>query len=327
MAHHEDDVFLGIDLGGTEIKATALAADGRTLWSGKRAAGAGEAREAVLARLIEVAAEGVRAVAPRPVRAAGYAIPAVFDLATGTIELLTNFAGDWAGFRLRDALAGGTELPVFLINDVRAATVAEQAWGAGRRYSNFICIAIGTGIGGGLVLDGKLYLGSRGAAGEIGHQTMVPDGPRCNCGNRGCLESVASGYAIVREARAAIAAGELPLTGEPTPHLVTLAAEQGNAAAQAIYRQAGTYIGRALANIVCTLNPEAIMVGGGIALAGDLLLQPIREEIARRTTVFSPARGGVEVVASPLGDRAGALGAATWAMREVGVEPAAVSIA
>jgi glucokinase len=127
---------------------------------------------------------------------------------------------------------------------------------------------------------------------------------------------VASGYAIVREARAAIATGDLTLDGEPTPYRLGLAAQEGNAAALAIYRRVGTHIGRALANVICVLNPEAIVVGGGIALAGEVLLAPIREEIARRTSVFTPARGGVEVLASPLGDGAGALGAAIWAMRE-----------
>jgi glucokinase len=323
MDERDDAAYLGVDLGGTEIKAAVLAADGRPLWSGKRLTGAGDAREAVLGRLIDVAAEAAHAVSPRRLRAAAYTIPGVFDASTGKIELLTNFAGDWAGFPLRDALAGGTGLPVSLINDVRAATVAEHALGAGRGYTDFLCIAIGTGIGGGVVLDGRLYLGSRGAAGEIGHQTMEPDGPRCNCGNCGCLEAVASGYAIVREARAAVASGELTLDGEPTPHRLSLAARDGNAAALAIYRRVGTYIGRALANIICVLNPEAIVVGGGIALAGEVLLAPIREEIARRTTVFTPARGGVEVLASPLGDRAGALGAALWAMREIGADVAA----
>src|SRR5947209_10474278 len=159
MEERGDALYLGVDLGGTEIKATVLAADGRPLWSTKRLAGAGDTREAVLARLIDVAAEAADAMAPWPVRAVGYAIPAVFDPSTGTIELLTNFAGDWTGFPLRDALAQGTGLPVYLVNDVRAATVAEHARGAGRGYRDFICIAIGTGIGGGVVLDGRLYLG------------------------------------------------------------------------------------------------------------------------------------------------------------------------
>jgi glucokinase len=206
------------------------------------------------------------------------------------------------------------------LNDVRAATVAEHARGAGRAYRDFVFLAIGTGIGGGLVLNGELYLGSRGAAGELGHQTVVPNGSKCGCGNMGCLETVASGSAIAREALAAIQSGDRELADlagseQPTSHEVAHAALTGSSGARAIFARAGTLIGLVLSNLICALNPEAVVIGGGVAEAGDLLLQPIRDEIEKRTIVFSQARGGVEVLQSSLGSSAGALGAAVWAMR------------
>jgi glucokinase len=315
------DLWLGIDLGGTDIKAVAVDCDGRVRWARAIATCAPEGRDAVVARLLSLMATAAGEVAPARVRGVGYAIPGILDLATGTVELLTNFTPDWTGFGLKDALEQGSGTPISMLNDVRAATVAEQMWGGGRAYRNFICIAIGTGIGGGLVLNGELYFGSRGAAGELGHQTMDPDGPRCNCGNYGCLEALASGYAITRRAREAIACGDVQLaellgSAEPEPHQVAEAARQGSAGACRIFDEVGTFIGRALANLVCTLNPEAIVVGGGISRAGDLLIDPIRAELARRTVVFSRERGGVEVLESPMGGQGGAIGAAAWALRQ-----------
>ena len=250
----------------------------------------------------------------------GFAIPGVLDPRTGTVELLTNFTPEWAGFPLKTVLQERLGAPGSIPNMCAPRRLRSSMWGAGRGLTDFICIAIGTGIGGGLVLDGALYLGSRGAAGEIGHQTIVPDGPRCNCGNRGCLEALASGYAIAREAREAILHGDSELADlagsrRPDPHEVTLAAHRGSEGAKAIYEQAGTYIGRALGNLVCVLNPQAVVVGGGIAKAGELLLAPMRAEIERRTVVFTPERGGVAVLASPLGGSAGAMGAAGWSMK------------
>lgn len=312
-------VSLGIDLGGTAIKSVAVGPDGDVLWRHVVPTGADEGREVVLARLVEMVDEARLALAPDPLEAVGFAIPGVLNFETETVERLTNFAGDWAGFPLGAALRGAIAVPVSLINDVRAATFAEQRFGAGRPYRHFVCLAVGTGIGGGLVLDGRLYLGGRGAAGEIGHQTVLTNGPRCNCGNHGCVEALASGYAIARDARQAIAAGDRALLMDaggpaPTPREVARAAEAGNETARRIYTEAGTWIGLALANVVCVLNPDAIVVGGGVAAARDLLFTPLRAELARRTVVFTPERGGAPVLPSPLGGDAGALGAAAWAV-------------
>lgn len=319
MTRPSKGISLGIDLGGTAIKAVTLAPDGRILWSRKVATCAEEGREAVLERLTALMASALGAAAPSRIVAAGLAVPAVVDMGAGRVEKVANLTLDWNGFPLRDALQARSGLPIFVLNDVRAATVGEQVWGAGRNYRNFVCIAIGTGIGGGLVLDGKLYTGSRGAAGELGHTTIVPDGPLCGCGNRGCVEAMASGWAIARDALALVEAGDGELAArarsqQPTAEQVAQAALNGSQGARTIFTRAGTWIGLVLANLICALNPEAIVVGGGVAEAGDLLLEPIRQEIARRTVVFSRQRAGVEVLRSPLGGQAGAIGAAAWAM-------------
>jgi glucokinase len=308
---------LGLDLGGTEIKAVVPTDDNGVLWSAQVDTFAAEGRDSVLDRMVQLIATAASAVAPRTIETLGVAIPGVVDPEAGRIELLTNLTADWNGFGVQAALEARTGLPVALLNDVRAATLAEHTVGAGQGYNDFICVAIGTGVGGGLVLGGRLFLGSRGAAGEIGHVTVVPDGRRCNCGNVGCLETEASGPAIVRAACDAIQDGDTELeelagSRQPTPLQIAQAAERGSASAHAIFAHAGTMLGRALAGLVCVLNPQAIVVGGGVAKAGDLLLDPIRAEIARRTVVFMPQRGGVEVLPSSLDGRAGAIGAAVW---------------
>ncbi|HEX6508131.1 MAG TPA: ROK family protein [Chloroflexota bacterium] len=315
-----EDLYLGIDLGGTEIKSVVLGGGHRVVWTRQIETRATEGRDAVLERIVDLAAAASRGLQNTRLGGIGVAVPGVLDMESGRLELMTNLTPEWNGFLARDALEARSELPVSLINDVRAATLAELTLGAGQGYTDFICIAIGTGIGGGIVLDGKLYLGSRGAAGEIGHGTVVVDGPLCNCGNRGCMEAVASATAIARDGQAAIAAGDTELaamvgTSTPTAQELAEAALQGSATAQRIYAHAGQMIGLALGSLICALNPQAGVIGGGVAKAGDLLLAPVREEIARRTVVFSPERGAVEVLQSPLGGQAGAIGAAVWAMQ------------
>jgi glucokinase len=317
----EQDTFLGIDLGGTEIKVALLAPEGSVLWSTTRPTGAADGRDAVVERLVDLLNSALRHAGSARVLAAGVAVPGVVDAAAGRVEKVANLTTDWNGFDLQQSLTGRVELPVAILNDVRGAALAEAVWGGGRPFRNFICIAVGTGIGGGLVLNGELYAGSRGAAGELGHQTVLPDGPLCGCGNRGCLETVASATAIARAARTAVEAGDRELAAlagseRPAPHQVAQAACRGSETARAIFTRAGTWLGLALGNLVCALNPEAIVVGGGVAEAGDLLLEPVRREIGRRTVVFSAERGGVRVIQSPLGGRAGAMGAAAWAMRQ-----------
>jgi glucokinase len=177
-------------------------------------------------------------------------------------------------------------------------TLAELRLGAGRGARDLVCVALGTGVGGGVVIDGRLHLGSA-HAGEIGHQTVAPDGPRCGCGNRGCLDRMAGAAAIASYA------------GTATVAEAVSAAQAGDERARQAFRQAAEYVGIAVSNAIVLLWPERVVVGGGVAEAGDLLFEPLREVVAERAQVAPVER--IEIVPAALGPAAGAVGAALWA--------------
>jgi glucokinase len=288
-------LHLGLDLGGTNIKAAVMDGSLRVLATDAMPTDATDGPEAVLER---VAALGRAVAAPfgEPV-SAGLALPGHFDAARGTGSLLPNLLGDWAGRPIAGPVGSSLGLPVTLVNDVRALTLAELRLGAGRGAHDLVCIALGTGVGGGVVIGGRLHLGL-GHAGEIGHTTVDPDGPLCGCGNRGCLDRMASAESIAAAAgRASVAdAAEAARAGDP--------------AARAAFARAGEYVGRVLAGALVLLWPERVVVGGGVADAGELLLEPLRAELRRRARV-APV-GEIAVVRAELGPVAGAVGAALW---------------
>jgi glucokinase len=289
-------LHLGLDLGGTNIKAAIVDDARRVLATDSCPTDPADGEDAVLER---VAALGRAVAAPfgEP-STAGLALPGHFDAARGTGMLLPNLRGDWVGRAIAGPVGASLGVPVTLVNDVRALTLAELRLGAGRGAADLVCIALGTGVGGGVVIGGRLHLGL-GHAGEIGHTTVEPDGPLCGCGNRGCLDRMAGADAIAA------------LAGRPTVAAAAEAARAGDAAAGAAFARAGEYVGRALAGAIVLLWPERIVVGGGVADAGELLLGPIREEIRRRACVAPVDR--IAVVAAELGAVAGAVGAALWA--------------
>jgi glucokinase len=288
-------LHLGLDLGGTNIKCAVVDSSLRVLATDSCATQAAEGEEAVLER---VAALGRAVAAPfgEPT-AAGLALPGHFDAQRGTGSLLPNLVGEWAGRPIAGPVGAALGLPVTLVNDVRALTLAELRLGAGRGARDLVCIALGTGVGGGVVIDGRLHLGL-GHAGEIGHTTVDPDGPLCGCGNRGCLDRMAGADAI------AVAAGQ------PTVAAAAEAARAGDATARAAFARVGEYVGRVLAGAVVLLWPERVVVGGGVADAGELLLEPLRAELRRRACVAPVDR--IAVVRAELGPHAGAVGAALW---------------
>jgi glucokinase len=250
--------------------------------------------DVVVARMAE-AVERAAALRP-PIEAVGVGVPGLFDRATGTIRLFPNLPGAWPGFPLRDRLAIAIGRPVELINDARAFTLAEGRLGAGRGCRTVAGVTLGTGVGGGLLVDGRLHLGASGTAGEIGHQTVLPNGPRCGCGNRGCAEALVQASALAR------------IAGRPTVEAIFEGAEAGDPRCREAIGTLARYLGIALANVVTVLVPDRVVIGGGIAAAGDVVLEPIRAAVRERTPLVPPER--IDIRVAELGQQAGAIGAA-----------------
>jgi glucokinase len=289
---------LGIDIGGTSVKWVVLDLTPETPVS--IADGSFETRVELgpAAVLERIAAVGHEVIADHgPIDRVGIGVPGPLDLERGRTIFLGNFPG-WEDAPVVEPLERMLGLSVGLINDARAYTLAEHGLGAGRGCRTLVGLTIGTGIGGGVVVDGQLLLGMNGTIGELGHQAIVPDGPPCGCGSHGCLEALAAGPAIARAADMA------------TPEDVVDAARAGDRRAGAVLEQAGIYLGIGIANVVLAVGPERVVVGGGVAEAGELILRPAREELARRVTVMPLDR--IAVVTAELGTGAGAIGAALW---------------
>jgi glucokinase len=295
VTHH-----LGLDLGGTKIKWAVLEhAPGRTeQWKmldhdqvDTRAKG-GPA--AVIARLTRV---GAAAIAKQPdVVTVGIGVPGLYDPARGETRLLINLPGDWAGRPVARTVGDALGRPAHLINDARAFGLAELRLGAGRGVGTMIGFTLGTGVGGVVAIDGHVLHGHDGTTGELGHQTIDPDGPLCGCGNRGCLE------AFVRSDQIATLC-DAPNAGEAVNR-----AHAGDARAIAGLAEVGRYLGIGIANMVVALTPDRVVIGGGLSAADDLLLPHIWEQLRRRVHVTT--LDGLEVVTAELGPWAGAIGAA-----------------
>jgi glucokinase len=280
---------LGIDLGGTNIKVVVLE-DGEVIARRSELTRSEEGPAAVLQRVAALARK------TESVDTVGVALPGLVDR-DGRGVLLPNLHGDWVGLPIAAPLAESIQRPVRLINDGHAFALAEARLGAARGADDVICIVCGTGIGGGLVIGGRLHLGVEDRAGEVGHHTVVADGPQCNCGNRGCLETLAGSRAIAEAA------------GKPSFHAALEAARTGEEQAAEALRQAAAFIGIAIANLTIFLTPQRIVIGGGVAAAGDLLFEPLRAEVERRAGRVAPL-DAIEIVPAELGADAGAVGAA-----------------
>ncbi|HMJ37727.1 MAG TPA: ROK family protein [Baekduia sp.] len=291
-------VCVGLDLGGTNIKCAVVEIDGgepRVLATASEPTRSEEGPDAVLARVARLAQATVAPFGPP--QGVGLGVPGHFDAETGAGVILPNLAGDWVGRPIAGPVAERLGLPVLLINDARALTLAELRMGAGRGARTMVCVTLGTGVGGGVVVDRRLHLGL-GHAGEIGHTIVEPDGPPCGCGNRGCLDRVAGAAAIAARA------------GRATVREVIAAARGGDARARAALEHAARAVGVALGGAAVLLWPDRIVVGGGVAEAGELLLAPLRREIVARARVCPT--DALTIAAAELGPSAGAVGAALW---------------
>ncbi len=317
------DVFAGVDLGGTKILVLIADAAGRVLGQARVATQAAQGPEAVIDRIADTmrAAAADAQIEPAIVRAAGISAPGPIDIAAGVITDPPNLPG-WHNVPLAKALRERLGIPTLLENDANCQAVAEHQFGAGRGYADMIFITVSTGIGGGIIINDELYAGASGAAGEVGHIGVSVDGPTCGAGHVGCLEAFASGTAIAARAKEMIAAGGLIRTARLAEHdppvsakTVFLAGQQGEAEATALIESAGRYLGIGLASLINVFNPQAIVVGGGVANMGETLLGPAVE--TARTRTFAQSFMDVRIVEGELGERAGALGAIAVARNAV----------
>jgi glucokinase len=314
--------YIGCDLGGTNLRAAIVDIEtGKVLNQKSIATQARKGHDAVMKRMADLFLQIIESsgLQKDEIGGIGIGVPGVLDLEKGEVLFLPNLAGTWPHVLLSDTIARLTGLPTTLLNDVRAITYGEWAFGAGRGVDTVAVFAIGTGIGGGLVLNGQLHLGIGGTGGELGHTTIDFNGPRCGCGNYGCVEAYASGPAIAAMGLKAVTQGLTTRIADLcendlnriTPELIARAALQGDEIARDIFEQAGLYLGIAAANMCVAIGPRRIIIGGGVAQAGELLLDPIRRTIKARVTVMPVDQ--VEVVQSQLGNNAGVVGVACWA--------------
>jgi glucokinase len=292
---------LGLDLGATNLK-WAVVEHASGSWA-TLAHGQVPTRldpdpaaipDLVVAQLAEVGGEAV--AGHGPVVSAGIGVPGLYDPATGCTRFLPNVPGPWMGCPVAGPVGAALGVPAFLVNDARAFGLAELRLGAGRGASSMVGLTLGTGVGGVIAVDGRVHQGHDGTAGELGHQTIDPDGPWCGCGNRGCVEA----YARADQIAAAC--------GTATVEEAVGAARAGDERALAGLADVGRYLGIGIANMIQVITPDRIVVGGGVAGAGELLLGAVRAELRRRVTTTSLDE--VDLVPAELGTLAGAIGAA-----------------
>lgn len=314
------ELFAGIDLGGTKIAGALGTADGQIVCRVSIPTEGDDGPDHVLQRIAMVV-EQLEQEAGRKPQAVGLAVPGLVDVRSGITKFLPNLHTNWRDVPAGSWLSERLKCPVAVLNDVRTATLGELVYGHGKTVRDMAFFSIGTGVGGGVVIDGRLRLGPLGAAGELGHQTVMPDGPLCGCGNRGCLETLASGPAITAEAIRLMLSGHAPIlhhkvegeAGRVTVREIVDAARQGDTGAREAIDRAATYVGVGVANIVTALHPELIVVAGGVAEAGEMFLEPIRRSLRDRVRMFPS--DGVRIERSLLGASVGVLGAIALAIR------------
>lgn len=307
---------VGIDIGGTKVLGGIVDVDG-TILDTRRMETPGSdvaAVESTIAAVVDALVDS-REIVALGIGAAGW-----MDREGSSVMFSPHLA--WRNEPLRDSLQGRLGRPVLVENDANAAAWAESRFGAGRGETRMICLTLGTGIGGGIVVDGHIERGRFGAAGEFGHMVIVPDGHRCECGNRGCLEQYASGNALGREARE-LARASSPMMQEILRrvdgdvdairgYVVADAALEGDPGASNLFAEVGGWLGLGLANLAAAFDPGRFVIGGGVSATGDLLLEPVRQSFSRNLTGRG-YRPEATVVRAELGPEAGLIGAADLA--------------
>jgi glucokinase len=315
---------LGVDLGGTKIMTAVVDSQGTMLSHEKHTTPAAQGKDAVIQAIVEsvhqvIARTGIEIA---DLTAIGIGVPGPSNPQTGILFSAPNLPG-WHDVPIRDILADEVGKRTFLINDANAAALAEFLFGAGRGSGCFTHVALGTGIGGGFVIDGNVYSGAQGTAAEFGHMTIDESkGPVCSCGNNGCWEALASGTALANEARRRIDNGEQTtllniVEGDLkkiTAPVIHEAAQAGDPLAEKLLLRTSRYLGIGLANLINIINPDVIAIGGGLANMGDILLEPAYAVAKARA--FAPAYEAVSFAPAELGGHSGVIGAAAYALQE-----------
>lgn len=314
---------LAIDLGGTKITTAIVSGDGQVIAKERRLTLAEERQTSVINQLLSATDHLLSSKNIDSSELGGISIAAAggIDIERGLVTSSPHLPG-WHDVPLRDMVKDKYRVNTFLLNDASAAALGEHRFGAGKGVNNLVLLTLGTGIGGGIIIDGKLYNGPSGSAGEIGHMTVDVNAPRCICGNIGCLEMFVSGTAMAGEAKKRIAQGEnsslvemaAGKIEEITAEEIGTAAREGDSLALDITQKAATYLGVGMVNIVNIFNPEMIIVGGGLSALGDLMLDTARKVVEERA--FPVSAQAVRIVPAELGDEAGVRGAAVFAIEQ-----------
>lgn len=312
-------VFIAADLGGTNLRMAAVDAEGTIVARNRKPTPSGGQQSDIVAAILAVIDEFKRDFGNEFEFAAfGAAMPAIINFHEGVILRSPNLS-QLNDLRFAESFSAELGIPVVLENDANAAALGERWKGASRDVRNSVHVTLGTGVGGGLIIDGALVRGIDGTAGEIGHIAVEPQGYPCGCGSQGCVEQYASATAIVRIAKEMMPrypGTELRSSFELTPLEIYEAGVKGDKLATEVFRVAGTYLGIALGGLVNVLNPEVVVIGGGVSAGWDLFIEPLRAEILRRSFPHPGER--VKILRSELGDDAGILGAAFLAAGRVG---------
>jgi len=325
-AHRAAKVAIGIDIGGTKVAGGVVDPQGRITHRARRDTPDRSKSPAVVEdTIVEVVDELVATVGIESVAAVGIGAAGFVAADRATVVFAPHLS--WRHEPLQEALHKRIRVPIFVDNDANAAAWAEWKFGAAQGESHLMMVTLGTGIGGGILVDGAVQRGKFGIAGEFGHMQVVPGGHRCECGNRGCWEQYASGNALVREARSLLLA-ESPIAGDLrervggqvsqlTGPLVTEAAREGDQTSRELLAEIGHWLGVGIANLAAAFDPGTFVIGGGVSAAGDMLLGPARETFKRQLTGRG-YRPEASIVAAQLGNEAGLIGAADLARCDPG---------
>jgi glucokinase len=318
-----EDIVIGVDLGGTNVRSAVVDNQGKVSHNARLSVAGSGSADVVIDRVVECVNQTLDSCGRENVRGVGVGTPGLIIAETGTIVYAPNVPG-WVDLPLQSILEERFGLPVTIENDANAWGIGEQWIGGGTGYKNMVCLTLGTGVGGAIIFDNRVWRGSNGAGGEVGHIIVVENGAVCGCGAPGCLEAYASAPAIARQAREALQSGKTSRLTEMCggdietidAEMIAQAAMEGDRVASDVMYRAATLLGIAVAGLTNLLNPELFVIGGGVVKAGNLIFDPIWEQVDRIAYKWSASI--LKIVPATLGDDAGIIGAARNFMVERG---------